>query len=360
MRMMRTFGRAALGFAVATLMSVSPARAVDTVTIGTVGSPSANLWPLFIGIDKGFFTAENIKVDLIYIPASAPAIQQLAAGSLDMSFSTGLVDPIRATEQGAALAIARFEIQAPPYALIAKSSIKNLKDLKGKVISVGGPKDITRLYVDRCWRRTGSRPANMTTSMPARPRPAHRRCLGGAVDAAILCRHPISLRNQGFNDLGLTIEYAPELAFSGTMANKAWAARNPDVLNRVLAAQSKGTEFFYDERNRAESIQLLVRSAARSPMMSRRHTTSSARTIFRSYRQDIARETESTRRRAGQPRRPAGTRQHRAVPAAGRGPIVGLIGANFRCAKSSRRRSPGSISGSITGTTSRRPSAPAD
>src|ERR1700687_4791254 len=88
MRMMRTFGRAALGFAVATLMSVAPARAVDTVTIGTVGSPSANLWPLFIGIDKGFFTAENIKADLIYIPASAPAIQQLAAGSLDMSFST--------------------------------------------------------------------------------------------------------------------------------------------------------------------------------------------------------------------------------------------------------------------------------
>ena len=48
MRMMRTFGRAALGIAVATLMSVAPTRAADTVTIGTVGSPSANLWPLFI------------------------------------------------------------------------------------------------------------------------------------------------------------------------------------------------------------------------------------------------------------------------------------------------------------------------
>src|SRR3954464_7724778 len=101
MRMTRTFGRAAFGIAFATLMSVAPARAVDTVTIGTVGSPSANLWPLFIGVEKGFFTEENIKVDLIYIPASAPAIQQVAAGSLDMTFSTGLVDPIRAAEQGA-------------------------------------------------------------------------------------------------------------------------------------------------------------------------------------------------------------------------------------------------------------------
>src|SRR6185503_12262086 len=120
-------------------LSVAPARAVDTVTIGTVGSPSANLWPLFIGIEKGYYTAENIKADLIYIPASASVIQQLSAGSLDMSMSTGIVDPIRAIDQGAALAITRFEVQVPPYALLAKSSIKSLKDLKGKVISVGGP-----------------------------------------------------------------------------------------------------------------------------------------------------------------------------------------------------------------------------
>ena len=123
MRMMRTLGRAALGLVVATLIPVAPVGAVDTVTIGTVGSPSANLWPLFIGLDKGFFAAENVKPDLIYVPASAAVIQQLAAGSLDVTMSTGLVDPIRAVDQGAALALARFEVQAPPYAMMAKSNI---------------------------------------------------------------------------------------------------------------------------------------------------------------------------------------------------------------------------------------------
>lgn len=116
MRTMRIIGRAVLGLAVAALMAVVPARAADTVTIGTVGSPSANLWPLFIGLDKGFFAAESIKPDLIYVPASAAVIQQLAAGSLDMTMSTGLVDPIRAIDQGAAIALTRFEVQAPPYA----------------------------------------------------------------------------------------------------------------------------------------------------------------------------------------------------------------------------------------------------
>src|SRR6202030_2868719 len=144
MRMLIVLGRAALGVTIAASLWLSPARAVDTVTIGTVGSPSANLWPVFIGLDKGFFAAENVKPDLIYVPASAAVIQQLAAGSLDVTMSTGLVDPIRAVDQGAALALARFEVQAPPYAMMAKSNIKSLKDLKGKVISVGGAKDITR------------------------------------------------------------------------------------------------------------------------------------------------------------------------------------------------------------------------
>ena len=82
---------AVLGLLLATPLWVVPARAVDTVTIGTVGSPSANLWPIFIGRDKGFFAAENIKLDLVYVQASAAVIQQLAAGSLDMTMSTGLV-----------------------------------------------------------------------------------------------------------------------------------------------------------------------------------------------------------------------------------------------------------------------------
>src|SRR5260221_14180293 len=147
MQAMRAIGQAVLGLAALTMIAGAPARALDTVTIGTVGSPSANLWPVFIGIDKGFFTAENVKADVVYVQSSAAVIQQLSAGSLDMSMSTGLVDPIRAIDQGAAIALMRLEVQGPPYALLAKSSIKSLKDVKGKGVLVGGPKGITRIYL---------------------------------------------------------------------------------------------------------------------------------------------------------------------------------------------------------------------
>ena len=69
------------------LLASSAARAVDDVTIGTVGSASANIWPVFIGVKKGFFEAENLKVDIVYVQSSANLVQQLAAGSLDITFT---------------------------------------------------------------------------------------------------------------------------------------------------------------------------------------------------------------------------------------------------------------------------------
>ena len=260
MRMLKGIAAAVLGFAIASLMAVAPARAADTVTIGTVGSPSANLWPLFIGVEKGFYTAENVKPDLVYIQSSASVIQQLSAGSLDMSMSTGIVDPIRAIDQGAAIALTRFEVQVPPYALLAKSSIKSLQDLKGKIISVGGPKDITRLYVDRMLAAQGLKAGDYDYHYAGATTARAQALLSGAVDAAILLPPSnFQVQNQGYNDLGLAMQYAPELAFSGTVVNKAWAARSADLLKRVLAAQSKSTEYLYDSKNRAEVANILAK-----------------------------------------------------------------------------------------------------
>src|SRR5215469_3876647 len=118
---------AAVALALA-MPAIAPAMAAETVAVGTVGSASANLWPMFIGIKKGFFAEADLKVDLIYIQSSAQVIQQLTSGSLDLTVSTGLVDPIRAIDKGSPIAIVRIEAQSPPYALVAKSTIKNLKD----------------------------------------------------------------------------------------------------------------------------------------------------------------------------------------------------------------------------------------
>jgi NitT/TauT family transport system substrate-binding protein len=59
------------------------------------------------------------------------------------------------SEKGAPLAIVRILVQTPPYELLAKPSIKSLKELKGKTVSIGGPKDVTRIYLNRMLEPNG-------------------------------------------------------------------------------------------------------------------------------------------------------------------------------------------------------------
>ena len=97
----------------------------------------------------------------------------------------------------------RIEVQAPPYALVAKPSITSLKDLKGKVISLGGPKDITRIYVERMLAPNGVKPGDFDMVFAGATTARASALLAGAVDAAILLP-PFNFQAvaKGFNSLG--------------------------------------------------------------------------------------------------------------------------------------------------------------
>jgi NitT/TauT family transport system substrate-binding protein len=259
MQTRRTLLQGAAALAGAAAIPAGGVQAAETVTVGTVGQASANLWPVFIGLSKGFFTAEDLKVEIIYVQSSAQLVQQITAGSLDICMSTGLVDPMRAIGMGASIAIARVEVQAPPYALLAKPAIKSLKELKGKVISLGGPKDITRIYVERMLEPHGVKPGEFDMVFAGATAARASALLAGAVDAAILLP-PFNFQAAaaGFSDLGLTVDYVRDLPFSGTVVNVRWANANKTTLQKMLAAHSKSVAWFEDERNRREAVQILM------------------------------------------------------------------------------------------------------
>ena len=196
---------------------------------------------------KGFFEAANLKLDVIYVQSSANLVQQLTAGSLDIVMSTGLVDPIRAIDQNARIAIIRFEAQAPPYALVGKASIKKLEGPQGKDHlgrrRQGHHPHLCRAHAGAARRQTrrirhGVCGRNLGTGVRASGR------RGRCGDPPATLQFPG--QRAGFNELGLTIEYAPELPFSGTVVNQSWAAKNQDLLQRILGAHSKSVEWFYD------------------------------------------------------------------------------------------------------------------
>jgi NitT/TauT family transport system substrate-binding protein len=242
------------------MIMLSPSsRAAETVIVGMVGAVSSTHWPVYIGLTQGYYAAEDLKLDLVFIQSSAALAQQLTAGSIDLALSTGLADPIRAIDKGAPIAIVRIEMQAPPYTVLAKPAIKRWADLKGKIISIGGPKDITRIYLERMAIPNGLKPGDYDSVFAGATSARFSALQSGAVDAAILLP-PFNFyaESAGFTNLGNTVDYARELPFAGAVVGRSWAASHKATLAKVLSVHNKSMAWFSDPGNRAAAIKIMV------------------------------------------------------------------------------------------------------
>jgi NitT/TauT family transport system substrate-binding protein len=255
--MMLRAARAAC-IAVAALVSAPPAGATETVIAGGVSSGSTNLWPVYVAEKKGYFQAEGIKVELVFGPSNASIIQQLAADSINVSVGSGLVDPIRAVEKGAPVALVRIETQRPPYALMARPAIRTIADLKGKIVSVGGPKDITRIFFERMLRPSGVAPGSIDLIFAGSTSARLAALESGAADAALLTSpYNFHADAAGFTNLGLTADVV-DIPFSGVSANRNWATRNMKTARAYLAMYSKAILWLDDPANRDEAIDIML------------------------------------------------------------------------------------------------------
>jgi ABC-type nitrate/sulfonate/bicarbonate transport system substrate-binding protein len=252
----RIAGGLCLGLAVA---SAFPARAAETVQVGSVDAVSANLWPLYIAEKNGYFDAVDLKLETVFAQSNASVIQQLAAGSYNIAPSAGIVDPIRAIEKGAPVSILRILIQSPPYALLAKPGIKSIKDLKGKTIIIGGPKDITRIFTESMLAPNGLKSGDYDYVFAGATSARFAALKSGAVDAAILTV-PFNFyaESAGYTDLGFVFDFIPQMPFAAMAVNRDWATAHPKVVERFLAAILKGVAWFDDPKNKSEAVNLML------------------------------------------------------------------------------------------------------
>jgi NitT/TauT family transport system substrate-binding protein len=242
-----------------------PAKA-ETVTVGVVGSASALIWLYYIAKDKSFFEKDGLTIDLISVSSSADAIRQLTAGNLNFLIGGGLIDPIRAAARGSSVGIARIEGQSPPYALMGKRGISGLKELRGKIVSVGGATDITKVYVERMVATVGLKSGDLDFVYAGATAPRFAALQSGAVDAAIVAPpYNFTAAAAGLPNLGNVADLVKDLPFAGDQVDTRWAAANAATAKKFLSSYGKAIGWFYDDKNKQEAIDILIRNAKATP-----------------------------------------------------------------------------------------------
>ena len=250
--------------ALPTLGGAGGASALERITIATTGKGQPPEWPDFIASSKGFFAENGVSVQLVAAQSAAAATMQAAAGSAQMS-AGGMTEVMLGIDHGAKLDLLRIETQVGPYSLFAKRTIKSIKDLRGKTVIVGGAKDVTLVYFERMAAANGLKPGDYDL-VYAGTTPARLAALtSGSVDAAML--YPpgsFDAASQGYPNIGDLSDYVKDMPFTGYAVDDTWAAKNKPAIIGFLKAWRKAVDWFYDPKNRAEAVAILVKESGQT------------------------------------------------------------------------------------------------
>lgn len=235
--------------------------AAQTISVGGVGAGSPIHWPIYIATAKGFYRQLGVEVTYTPIASSANVVQQAVAGSLDIAVS-GPGDALRAINQGAPLTLLRVEVGPSGYEIFAKKSIKTVADLRGKLIMIGGAKDITRYYIEALLRHGGVKPGDYDYIYAGATSQRYAALVSGSIDATILTApFNFTARSEKYTDFGPPPPETEQVPFAVFTLRPAWARQHAAEIKKFLDGFRQGVDYFYDPKNADEVIDVLQKAS---------------------------------------------------------------------------------------------------
>lgn len=252
----------ATGAAGAAPLAAQPA--LKPITIGLVSKTMAD-WPLYIAQAQGFFAANGLDAQIVYAGSAANNAQQLVAGSLDIG-SSSTSQTIEAYIGGAPIAIVLARSMSVPYTIVGAKGITSVAQLRGKEVIIGGPNDITRIYMDTILEKAGLKPADVVYTYAGGTAERFAALLSGGVQAAILFP-PFSFEAEslGYPVLDQVYKYFSAFPMDDYAIDTQRVAGHQDTIVAFLKSFIEGVRYFYDPANRTRCIQILVDATNTKP-----------------------------------------------------------------------------------------------
>jgi ABC-type nitrate/sulfonate/bicarbonate transport system substrate-binding protein len=218
-----------------------------------VSSKSLGFFDTWAARERGFYRNHGLDAEIIAMrpPVAAAALQ---AGEIDYNF--GASTTLRASISGLPVKVVSLSVRSSFHTLTAKSNIKSMADLKGKVIAVtiGAADDVV---VRHLVRRGGLDPRDVTFVSMAGSDSRYQALLAGSIDAtALSLPFFIVARRQGFNLLGTAVDVL-EMATVGIGTSTRKIQQEREQVKKMVRAQVDTLRWIKSQKT--EAIQFLQR-----------------------------------------------------------------------------------------------------
>jgi ABC-type nitrate/sulfonate/bicarbonate transport system substrate-binding protein len=216
-------------------------------------SRSSSAMPQYMALQKGFFKAEGLDVEIIQMN---PRLGATAVVNGDVSFATPFTSTFRGILQGFPMKLVFIHLKKAPYYLMVRPEIKDLQQLKGKRIGVATIKGTDQLLAEEMLQAKGLSP-NLMQPVAIGDGPVRMQALvSGAVEAICVAPpHDLMLKKMGYPALAGPPEVG--LPSAGMLTSDRLIKENPQVVRRTLKALLKS--HLYILENRQETIQTLIK-----------------------------------------------------------------------------------------------------
>ena len=231
-----------------------------TLKVGVI--PIADVAPLYLGIDKGFFKDEKLTIQPQLAEGGAAITPAVLSGDFQIGFSNNISLliaasknlPVQIISQG--VLAGKSEKEAWADLMVTKdSSIKEPKDLEGKTIAVNTLKNICEVTIKASLEKDGVDVSTLKFSEV--PFPDMNGALeANRVDAA--CEvEPFVSQAKAAGSRGLDPFYvrtAPDLSVATYFTSKEYAEKNPDVVDRFVRAMNKSLTYAQENPEEVRGI----------------------------------------------------------------------------------------------------------
>ena len=209
--------------------------------------------PLWLAQDKGLFTKYGLAVELKYI-LSATGTQALFSGSID------IVNPateiVEAGLGGQRVAFIIGILNRAVLSVYSKAELRQLSDLRGKVMGVTLPGSTTDLTAKILFQQAGMVPGKDVQVTHLQGMPDIITALTqGRIDAGVVSAPTtLKLRQAGFKELVDVAARNVPMIHAGLATTKDFIKSNPEKVRRYVQAYIEGTKIARTDPETAKQI----------------------------------------------------------------------------------------------------------